>query len=321
MPVLLLTEADVHRLLTMEMALEAVETGLRKLALDEAENIPRSRCRTDHVMLHTMSAAAKGSGYLGYKAYTTTKHGARFHVGLYDGRTGELLALIEADYLGQVRTGAASGVATKYLARLDPATVGLFGAGKQARTQLQAVCAVRPIKRAHVYSRSDESRRRFADEMGAACGVEVVPVDRPEQAAAGMDVIFTATSATEPVLRGEWVGDGTHLNVIGSNYLSKSEIDVETVRRSKLITVDSKEQAKLEAGDLVPAVEQGVLHWSDVVELGAVMVGKAAGRGGPADVTLFKSVGVAIEDVMTAARVYAAAQEQGVGRKIDASAV
>src|SRR3954469_18741069 len=118
---LLLTEADVRRLLTMDMALEAVETGLRKLALDEAENVPRSRCRTDHVMLHVMSAAAKGVGYVGFKAYTTTKAGARFHVGLYDGQNGQLLALIEADYLGQVRTGAASGVATKYLARPDAA--------------------------------------------------------------------------------------------------------------------------------------------------------------------------------------------------------
>src|SRR5438270_8869686 len=158
MPVLLLTEDDVRRLLTMDDALVAVETGLRRLALDEAENVPRSRCRTDHVMLHVLSAAAKGVGYLGYKAYTTSKSGARFHVALFDGRTGELLSLMEADYLGQVRTGAASGVATKYLARPDASTVGIFGTGKQAKTQIEAVCAVRPVKRVHVYSRSKENR-------------------------------------------------------------------------------------------------------------------------------------------------------------------
>ncbi len=317
MSVLLLTEDDVRRLLTMPAALEAVEAGLRKLALDEAENVPRSRCRTDHVMLHVMSAAAKGVGYLGYKAYTTTRGGARFHVGLFDGRTGALVALIEADYLGQVRTGAASGVATKYLANPDAATVGVYGAGKQARTQLQAVCAVRPVKRAAVYSRSEGSRRRFADEMSRTCGVEVVPVDRPELAARGQEIIITATSATEPVLRGEWVEAGAHLNVVGSNWLSKAEIDVATVRRAGVVVVDSREQAMIEAGDLAPAVEAGVLRWGDVAELGAVLVGSARGRGGPADVTLFKSVGLAIEDVVTAARVYEAAKEQGVGRAID----
>jgi ornithine cyclodeaminase/alanine dehydrogenase-like protein (mu-crystallin family) len=317
MSVLLLTEDDVRRLLTMPMALEAVEAGLRKMALDEAENVPRARCRTDHVMLHVMSAAAKSAGYLGYKAYTTTKSRARFLVGLHDGHNGTLLALIEADYLGQVRTGAASGVATRYLAKDQAAHVGVFGAGKQARTQLQAICAVRPVKRVSVYSRSEESRRRFAEEMQQSCDVEVVPVDRPELAARGQHIVITATSATEPVLRGEWIDDGTHLNVIGSNFLTKSEIDVAAVRRANRVIVDSKEQARLEAGELARAVEAGALHWADVVELGAVIVGQAAGRGAAADVTLFKSVGLAIEDVVTAGRVYEAAQEQGVGRAID----
>jgi alanine dehydrogenase len=315
--VLLLTEDEVRRLLTMPAALEAVEAGLRRLALDEAENVPRSRCRTDHVMLHVLSAAAKGVGYLGYKAYTTSKSGARFHVALFDGRTGELLSLIEADYLGQVRTGAASGVATKYLANPDAATVGCYGTGKQARTQVQAVCAVRPVKRVSVFSRSEENRRRFADEMSRECGVEVVPVDRPELAARRQQIVITATAATEPVLRGEWIDDGTHLNVVGSNFLSKAEIDVAAVKRADHVVVDSKEQAKLEAGDLVPAVEAGVLSWSDVVDLGSVLVGKAPGRGGQGEVTLFKSVGLAIEDVVTAARVYEAAKEQGIGRQVD----
>jgi ornithine cyclodeaminase/alanine dehydrogenase-like protein (mu-crystallin family) len=314
---LLLTEADVRRLLTMPMALEAVEAGLRKLALDEAENVPRSRCRTDPVMLHVMSAAAKGLGYLGYKAYTTSKRGARFHVALFDGRSGDLLALMEADYLGQMRTGAASGVATKYLANPQAATVGVYGTGKQARTQLQAVCAVRPIRRGSVYSRSEENRHRFADEMTRECGVEVVPVDHPEAATRGQAIVVTATGATAPVLRGEWIEEGAHLNVVGSNFLSKTEIDIDTVQRANLVVVDNKEQAKLEAGDLVPPIDGGILRWPDVIELGAVVVGKAPGRGGPTEVTLFKSVGLAIEDVATAARVYEAARGQGVGRQID----
>jgi alanine dehydrogenase len=317
MAILLLTEADVGKLLTMDIALDAVEGGLRKLALDEAENIPRSRCRTDHVMLHVMSAAAKGIGFLGYKAYTSTKAGARMHVGLFDGRSGALVALIEADVLGQMRTGAASGVATRVLANPDATNVGLYGTGKQARTQLLAVSAVRPVKRVAVFSRSEERRRQFAETMCRECGVEVVPVDRPELAARGQQIIITATSSVEPVLLGEWIDDGAHLNVVGSNYLSKAEIDVAAVKRANRIVVDDREAAQIEAGDLAPAVKSGVLHWSDVAELGAVLVGKAQGRETPADVTLFKSVGLAIEDVVTAARVYKAAKEQGVGREID----
>src|SRR5919201_5005210 len=125
--VLYLTEDDVRQLLTMDMALEAVEQGLRKMALDEAQNIPRSRRQTDHAMLHVMAASAKTLGVMGYKAYATSRKGAHFHVGLFDGKTGALLALLQADHLGQVRTGAASGVATQYMARPDASEVGLFG--------------------------------------------------------------------------------------------------------------------------------------------------------------------------------------------------
>jgi alanine dehydrogenase len=317
MSVLLLTEDDVRRLLTMEEALEAVEAGLKKLALDEAENIPRSRCRTDHAVLHVLSASAKSLGILGYKAYVTSKQGARFHIALFDGRTGEQLALIQADYLGQVRTGAASGVATRLLARPNAATAGLYGTGKQARTQLLAVCKVRKIRRVHVYGRDADRRRRFAEEMSAACGTEVIPADRPEAAAKGLDIVITATSSRDPVLSGAWVAEGAHLNVIGSNFLGKAEVDVETVRRAGLIVVDSKEQAKIEAGDLLPAIEQGVLHWTNVFELGQALVGTARGRADDREVTMFKSLGIAIEDIAVAARVYAAARERGVGRLLD----
>lgn len=317
MSVLLLSEDDVRHLLTMDEALKAVEIGLKKLALDEAENVPRSRCRTDHAMLHVLPASAKGLGVLGYKAYVTGKGGTNFQVGLFDGRTGAQLALMQADYLGQVRTGAASGVATRILARPDAATVGLYGTGKQARTQLLAVCKVRIIRRAHIYSRDAERRGRFAEEMSRECGTEVTPVDRPEFAAEGLDIVITATSSREPVLRGAWIADGTHLNIVGSNFLGKAEIDVETVRRAGLVVVDSKEQAKIESGDLLPAIEQGVLHWTSVVELGQVLVGAARGRKDEREITLFKSHGIGIEDIAVAERIYARAKEQGVGRTLD----
>src|SRR5947209_1719450 len=199
MPVLLLTEDDVRQLLTMELALEAVEEGLRKMALDEAQNVPRTRAQTDHAMLHVLSAAAKTLGVMGYKAYGTSKRGANFHLGLFDGKTGALLALMQADYLGQMRTGAASGVATQYMARPEASEVGLFGTGKQARTQLLAVCKVRKINRAQVYSPNEEHRRQFAAQMSQECGVEVQPVPRPELAAQDKDIVITATTSREPV--------------------------------------------------------------------------------------------------------------------------
>jgi ornithine cyclodeaminase/alanine dehydrogenase-like protein (mu-crystallin family) len=315
--VLLLNENDVRRLLTMEMALETVEDGFRKLALDEAQNAPRTRVQTDHIMLHVLSASAKTLGVAGYKAYTTTRKGAYFHVALFDGKTGALLSLMQADYLGQMRTGAASGIATRLMARPDAAEVGIFGSGKQARTQIQAVCKVRSINHVHVYSPSEERRRKFAIEMSDICRTVIEPVDRPETAAHNKDIVITATNSREPVLNGHWISEGTHINAVGSNFLAKAELDALTVRRCKPIVVDSKDQARLEAGDLVQALEEGVIHWSDIRELGQIIVGRFAGRSHPEDITLFKSLGVGIEDVAVASRVYAKARADKVGRELE----
>ena len=317
MPVLLLTEDDVRRVLTMDLALPAVEQGLRKMALDEVQNVPRSRAQTDHAMLHVLSAAAKTLGAMGFKAYSTSRRGAQFLIGLYDGKTGALLALMQGDYLGQVRTGAASGVATQYMARPDASEVGLFGSGKQARTQLEAVCKVRKISRVQVYSPNEENRRKFAQEMSRRCETEVEPVNRPEQAAEDKDIIITASTSREPVLNGHWIAEGTHINAVGSNFLGKAELDAVAVRRCDSIVVDSKDQARLEAGDFVQALEDGSIHWADVHELGQVIVGRYTGRAHAQDVTLFKSLGIAIEDVVVAKRVYEEAQKQGVGRQLE----
>ncbi len=314
---LLLTETDVRHLLTMEMALEAVEEALRKMALDEAHNVPRARTQTDHAMLHVMSASAKSLGIMGYKAYATTSKGSHFHVFLYDGKTGHPLAMMQADYLGQVRTGAASGVATQYMARPDAQEVGLFGSGKQARTQIEALCKVRNIRRVQVYSPMEEHRRLFAEEMSEVCRVEIEPVPRPEMAAEDKDIVITATTSREPVLNGHWLSEGTHLNVIGSNFLGKAEVDAVTVRRCESIVVDSKDQARLEAGDFATALEEGSIHWADVHELGQVIVGRYTGRAHSQDVTLFKSLGIALEDIAVAARIYAKAQAAGLGRLMD----
>ena len=317
MPVLMLNEDDVRQLLTMDMALEAVEAVLRKHALEEATNIPRTRCQTDHAMLHVLSGSVKTLGVMGYKAYSTTRKGAHFHVGLFDGKTGDLKALIQADYLGQVRTGAASGVATQYMARPDAVEVGLFGSGKQARTQLIAVCRVRRINRVQVYSPNEERRRRFCIEIEKEVDCEVQPVPRPELAAQDKDIVITATSSREPVLLGEWLSEGTHLNAVGSNFFTKAEVDIVAVRRSEIIVVDSKDQARTEAGDFAQALEDGSIHWSDIHELGQVIFGRYPGRAHAQDVTMFKSLGIALEDIAVAARVYDKAIAQGVGKMVD----
>jgi ornithine cyclodeaminase/alanine dehydrogenase-like protein (mu-crystallin family) len=316
--VLLLNEDEVRRVLTIDVALEAVEQGLRKMALDEAHNVPRARAQTDHAMLHTMAATVKALGVMGSKVYATSrKNAGQFLVSLFDGRSGALLCLMQADYLGQMRTGAASGLATQIMARPDAAEVGVYGSGKQARTQLLAVCKVRKVRRASVYSPNESHRKAFCVEMTERCQTEVVPVGRPEQAAEDKDIIITATTSREPVLNGQWIAEGAHINAIGSNFLGKAELDVVAIRRCADVVVDSKDQARLEAGDFQQAFEDGSLHWSDVRELGQVIVGRYPVRKHAQDVTLFKSLGIAVEDVAVAARVYARAQAEGIGKVIE----
>jgi ornithine cyclodeaminase/alanine dehydrogenase-like protein (mu-crystallin family) len=315
--VLLLNENEVRQVLTMDMALEAVEEGLRRLALDEAQLMPRARVQTDQAMLHSMAAAVKGMGVMGAKVYgASRRNGAHFVFALFDGKTAGLLCLMQADYLGQVRTGAASGVATRYMARPDATEVGLFGSGKQARTQLQAVCKVRRVRQVHVYSPNEQRRTRFAREMSELCQTEVVPAPRPEMAVEKKDVIITATTSREPVFNGHWLAQGAHVNAVGSNFLSKAELDVTAIRRSAAVVVDSKDQARLEAGDFQQALEDGSLHWSNVRELGQVVIGRFAARRHPQDITLFKSLGIAVEDVAVGARVFAEARARGVGKVV-----
>src|SRR5215475_13806595 len=211
---LFLTERDVTNLLMMEDTLAAVEAVFKAQAAGDATNEPRRRLRAGGAVLQVMIAAVAGfkdsfggeyKGLLGLKSYIVTRDRARFYVNLYDAESGDLLALIEADKLGQMRTGAASGVATKYLARAGARTVGVYGTGWQALSQLEAVCAARVIESVKVYSRSPENRARFCREMGAMLeGVDIAPVEKPEDAA-DAGVIITITSSREPVLEGAWL--------------------------------------------------------------------------------------------------------------------
>jgi len=316
MTALYLTEADVRELLDTEIAIDVVEEAFRQLADGRAMNVPRARAHAQGIYLHTMSAVAMYLGFAGWKAYTTTAHGAKFHVGLYSIKSGELVALIEANYLGQLRTGAASAVATECMARPDAKVVGLFGSGLQARTQLKGVCTVRKIELVEVYSRNEERCVQFAELMSEWCNTKVVPSRNPDEVAAEKDIVICATNARTPLFEGKVLDEGTHLNVMGSNFLNKAEIDVTTVQRADTIVCDSIEQCRLEAGDFVQALEAGAVEWSNMHELADVVAGRETGRKTAESITLFKSVGLAIEDVALAARLVELATQEGLGRQL-----
>lgn len=317
MAALYLSEDDVAWLLDIDTAIECVEEAFLQWGQEQAENEPRRRVRAgEGSMLHVLSAGAEYLGFSGYKVYTTTRAGARFQFGLFDAKTGQPAAMIEANLLGQMRTGAASAVATKYMARPDAKIVGCFGTGFQARAQLKAVCSVRRIERVEVYGRHDDRRKAFADEMSELCNVPVIPVHSPEDVAAEKDIVICATSSPLPLFDGHALAEGTHLNVIGSNYITKSEIDVTTLRRADHIVCDSRDACKLEAGDFVPALEDGSLDWSRVHELADVVHGRETGRANPEDITLFKSVGLALEDLAVAVRILEKARIEGIGQPL-----
>lgn len=315
MPALYLTEDDVRDVMDIETAIDVIETAFRELAAGNAANVPRQRAQAPGVMLHTMSASAEYLGLIGWKAYTTTRTGARFHVAVYD-TEGAMLALMESDHLGRLRTGAATGVATEYMARPDSSVVGIFGTGRQARTQLKAVCTVRKIERVDVYSPTAEHCEQFAEEMCAWCDTEVVAVHSPEETAAEKDILITATNSKVPVFDGASMDDGTHLNVIGSNFLAKSEVDLTTLRRIDHFVCDSVEQGRLEAGELAMAVNEGIRGWTSIHNLADVVAGRETGRATPQDNTLFKSVGLAIEDVALAAEILTRARDAGLGKPL-----
>lgn len=312
---LFLREADVTALLSMEEAIAALEEAFRAQAAGQAANQPRRRVRWPGGALHVMAAGGPGLGYVGLKAYTTVGGRARFVVLLFEAESGELAAAMEADALGRLRTGAATGLATRFLARPDARVVGLYGSGHQAETQLRGVRAVRPLEEVRVYSPTPAHREAFARRMAEGLGLPVRAVDRPEAAAEGADILITITNAREPVLRGAWLRPGVHVNAVGSNALIRRELDLEAVLRADLVVIDDRDQGKIEAGDLLEPVERGLLQWSRVHELKEVVAGRV-GRGSPDQITLFKSLGIALEDVAVAARVYERALRQGAGERL-----
>jgi ornithine cyclodeaminase/alanine dehydrogenase-like protein (mu-crystallin family) len=308
-----LTEKDVEPLLTMPLALDSVERALRDRASGRAIDVPRVRARIPAGTLHMMEAAAPELGLIGFKAYYATPRGTRYYVQMFDTESGKLTAIIEGSHIGMVRTGAASGVATRYLAREDACVLASIGAGKQAIGQLEAVLAVRPLREVRVYSRTPERARRFCDAMSARPGVVMKPVPSAREALAGAHVVNVITKAATPVLLGEWLEPGQHINAAGSNALARRELDEAAVRRCASVVVDARGTARNECGDLLPLVEKGLADWDALPELGEVIVGRVPGRRAADEITLYESHGMAIQDIYVAAAVLALARERNIG--------
>jgi alanine dehydrogenase len=317
--VIFLSETDVLQLFPMETALQRIEASFVAQAHHQAVSQIRQRLFLAHVSLHYMAGAWAGENLLGMKIYTVSRGSLRFLVLLYDATKGELLAVIEADHLGRIRTGAASGVATKYLSRPDSAILGLIGSGRQARTQLQAISLVRRLDHVRVYSRNQRRREAFCKEASENFAIEVTPAESAEAAVRSSDIVVTATSSQSPILSGDWLGAGTHINAIGANIASRRELDDAALLRAASISVDLLEQAKLEAGDLIQGFRDSPQRWETVTELKDIVTGMQPGRGSPDDVTIFKSVGIALWDVAAAGAIYYQAVKTGHGKEIELS--
>jgi alanine dehydrogenase len=304
---LYLTEADVEALVSPADAVEAIEGSFRRLAAGRVENRPRYRVRLDDGTMAIMSAADLELGYAGAKVYAAFGDGARFVVPLFRSDGPELSAVIEADRLGQLRTGAATGVAARYLARAGASTLGVFGCGWQARGQVAAVKAAVPaIERVVAYCRTESKLGAFCAEVGAE------PAEDPTEAAA-QEIVVTVTNSRDPVLRGEWLEEGALVCAVGANVPHARELDNVVLERAVFVCCDSKEQARIESGDLIEPIESGVLDWLEVHELQEVVAGDLPGRSSSEDIVLFKSNGLAAWDVAIAALALERAQAKGRG--------
>ena len=305
--ILRITEQQVRDVVSMRSAMELVERALLRLAEKRAVNHPRRRVAMEsRTLLHYMAAGDNESGLVGIKVYASNPRvGApNFVVLLFDSNTAELLASIDANTLGQIRTGAASGIATRQLSRNDASRLAMFGTGFQAETQLEAVSCARKLTSVRVYSRSRERCESFARRMSDRLGLDIVPAASPEETMAGADIVTTVTNARVPVFPGRLLRPGTHINAAGSNHIMRRELDAQSVEQASLIAVDSLEQARMEAGDLTHAADEGVFCWDEACELHDILAGQRPGRESDDQVTLFESQGLALEDIALAEFLY-----------------
>ncbi|MGZ8782413.1 MAG: ornithine cyclodeaminase family protein [Gaiellaceae bacterium] len=307
---LYLTDAEVAGLITPGEAVPVLERCFARMAGSGVENVPRRRLELDDGSFAVMSAVDRELGYAGVKAYAVVAGKAVFSVSLFDVRTGELVAVVDADAAGQRRTGAASGVAAKHLARPGATTLGVIGCGWQAESQVDAVRAAVPtIERVLAFCRTPERLRAFCEATGAE------PAESHAEAGA-QDVVVTITTSRDPVLRGEWLREGALVCAAGANDPRKRELDDVVLERASFVCCDSRENARLESGDLIEPVANGLLDWLEVHELHDVVSGQLPGREADSDIVVFKSNGLAVWDVAIAAELVERARARGVGTDV-----
>jgi alanine dehydrogenase len=317
-----LDEACLAKLVTMPDALEAVEEVFGELGKTNVVNVPRVRAPLNNGILRITAAVLNYRGYYGIKVSSTSVFGrnAGRLFCLYREEGGELCAIMQVFGLGALRTGAASGVATRYMARQDAHVLGVIGTGRQARTQIEAIASVRAITDVRVFGRDQERRERFCQDINqtiqSASKFHANPVASAEEAVTDCDIVVTATTSSTPVLFGEWLKPGAHVNAIGANYEHRRELDLKAIERASVIATDDIEQVRYESSDLAQAVEKNILSWQSVSSLGDIVAGRLPGRNSEQDITLFKSLGVAMEDVALAIRAYDRAKQQGLGQSL-----
>lgn len=312
---LYLSEKDVVSLLPMNVAVNAVENVLRELGNGNAQNQPRQRVRIGDTTLNVMPASIPSLDVLGVKNYTTTPKGPTAYFLLFS-KQGSLLCLMEADELGRIRTGATSALATRFLARANSKVAALIGTGFQAETQLKALCETKHLEAVKVWSRRFESAVAFCGFLQSQVDVRLEPVVDLRTGVRDADIVTIATSAAEPVLFGDWLKKGAHVNAVGNNRAYERELDSKAVAISSLIITDYLQQAMSESGDLILAASDGVPVWDRVKELADLVTGRLSGRISDEQVTMFKSNGLAVEDVAVACHVYHEALRLGTGIKL-----
>ena len=315
---LYLTESNIAGLLDMRITLDVLDEAFKTQANGDALNRSRSRIPLPNGSYNLMAAGISSKKVVGQKSYTATSAGAAFHILLYDGEGKGLLAVMSAGFLGKMRTGGVSGLATKYMAKNGADSVGVIGAGNQAETQLEAVVESTGIKNVRVFSRTAEKRNGFAQRMGEKLGIDIIPVDTASAATKDTSILLVITNSAEPVLPSELLEPGVHVNAAGNNVWTGRELDTDAIVKFNSIVVDDIEQAKIESGELMRAAETGQFNWGSAIALSDIVAGKIQARTNDLDITLFESLGIAIEDIAVAERVYQMAIEQGVGHTLPA---
>ena len=310
-------EATASKILNMDNALNLVEESFTTYAQGKSFNMTRQRMRIRKGALHMLPGAVPYKNVIGFKAYTSFRAGLIFKVHLYDAENGNPLAIVDANEIGRLRTGAATGIATKYMAKKESNTAFIFGGGFQAEAQLEAVYKTSNIKKAFVTTRKIENAQAFADKMSKSLGIEIIPTQNIENDLPQADIIITITTAVKPLFEHTMLNpNGVHINGAGSNALIRAEVPEKTIEAAEVLAVDSKDVAAIECGDILPSLEKGRLHWNEIVELSEITAGFRPGRVTENGITIFQSQGMGLQDIMCAEYIYRKAVAENLGKEL-----